>query len=73
MGAIFCNAENRAFDASAFTDGPGNTTIHTTQNPHTLDGWPAKQGSDGTWVLIRDPAAAPTLPDMPTDEPPQAV
>jgi hypothetical protein len=70
MDVIFCNAENRPFDASQFSDGPGNIIIHNTENPHTLDGWPAMQGPDGTWVLIQNPAAVPSLPDVAGDEPP---
>jgi hypothetical protein len=53
MADIFCNVENEAFDASNFEDGPENTKIHVTSQPHTLDGWPATRKKG--WV-IRLPA-----------------
>jgi hypothetical protein len=41
MERIFCNAENQSFDAESFQPGPHNMMIHLTDDPHTLDGWPA--------------------------------
>ncbi len=60
MARTFCNVENTAFDASQFTAGPGNVTIHVTDNPHTLDGWAAHRTAHG-WAVT-----APKLPQIDT-------
>jgi hypothetical protein len=60
---IFCNKENKEFDASAFVDGPGDVVIHKTRHPHTTEGWPTEL-KGGHWVVrqaaVRDsPALRP--------------
>lgn len=64
---IFCNVENRAFDASEFEDGPGNVTIHKTAQPHTIDGWPVELSADGPPVI-----STPTISQLPEAAPPEA-
>jgi hypothetical protein len=73
---IFCNVENRAFDASEFEAGPGNVTIHRTVPPHTLDGWPVDQGEAGPVIKTPDisgiPEAESPEAQSPEAEPPEA-